>query len=130
MRSLADWLEQQQKSHPSAIDRDLKRVRAVALRLDLLQPAYRVVTATGTNGKGSTVACLDAVFRAGGRTTGRFTSPHLSRYNERICVDGVEASDEELIASFERIDAARGSTTLTFFESTPWPRWIISGAPR
>ncbi len=116
MRSLAEWLEQQEKSHPSVIDLDLSRVRAVAQRLELLPPAYRVVTVAGTNGKGSTVAFLDALLRAFGKRTGRFTSPHLVRYNERICVDGVEADDAELIASFERIEAARGATTLTFFE--------------
>ena len=116
MRSLADWLEQQQKSHPSAIDLDLTRVRGVAQRMGLLPPGCRVITVAGTNGKGSTVAYIDALFRAAGKHAGRFTSPHLVRYNERICVDGVEARDDELIAAFERIDAARGTTTLTFFE--------------
>jgi dihydrofolate synthase / folylpolyglutamate synthase len=116
MRSLADWLEQQQKSHPSAIDLTLARVREVARRLDLLTPNAHVVTVAGTNGKGSTVAYLDAVLRALGRKVGRFTSPHLRRYNERICVDGIEATDDELIGSFERIDAVRGEITLTFFE--------------
>jgi dihydrofolate synthase/folylpolyglutamate synthase len=115
-RSLADWLERQERTHPSAIDLTLDRVREVARRLDLLQPAPRVVTVAGTNGKGSTVAYLDAVLRAHGVRTGRFTSPHLVRYNERICVDGAEASDSALIESFERIDAARGDITLTFFE--------------
>ncbi len=75
-----------------------------------------MITVGGTNGKGSTVACLDALLRAAGLRCGRFTSPHLARYNERICVDGVEASDASLIESFERIDAARGDITLTFFE--------------
>ena len=116
MRSLAEWLEQQQKSHPSAIDLDLTRVGGVARRLGLLPPPYRVVTVAGTNGKGSTVAYLDALLRGAGRRTGRFTSPHLVRYNERICINGREVSDLELIASFERIDAARAGTTLTFFE--------------
>ena len=116
MRSLADWLEQQQKSHPSAIDLTLSRVREVARRLDLLTPDFRVMTVGGTNGKGSTVACIDALLRAAGLRCGRFTSPHLARYNERICVDGVEASDASLIESFERIDAVRGDITLTFFE--------------
>jgi dihydrofolate synthase/folylpolyglutamate synthase len=115
-RLLADWLERQERTHPSAIDLTLDRVREVASRLGLLQPAQRVVTVAGTNGKGSTVAYLDAVLRAHGVRTGRFTSPHLVRYNERICVDGVEASDAALVESFERIDAARGDTTLTFFE--------------
>jgi dihydrofolate synthase/folylpolyglutamate synthase len=115
-RSLADWLERQQKSHPSAIDLDLARVRSVAQRIEVLPPPFQTVTVAGTNGKGSTVAYLDALFRGAGRRTGRFTSPHLVRYNERICVDGKECGDAELIDSFERIDAARGSTTLTFFE--------------
>jgi len=116
MRSLAEWLEQQQKSHPSAIDLTLSRVREVARRLDLLTPDFRVITVGGTNGKGSTVACLDALLRAAGLRCGRFTSPHLARYNERICIDGVEASDASLIDSFGRIDAVRGDITLTFFE--------------
>jgi dihydrofolate synthase/folylpolyglutamate synthase len=116
MRSLADWLKQQQESHPSAIDLDLTRVRGVAQRMTLLPPASRVITVAGTNGKGSTVAYLDALFRNAGKRAGRFTSPHLVRYNERICIDGVEARDDELIAAFERIEAARGATTLTFFE--------------
>ncbi|MEJ0084705.1 MAG: bifunctional tetrahydrofolate synthase/dihydrofolate synthase [Pseudomonadota bacterium] len=116
MRSLADWLEQQQKSHPSAIDLTLARVREVAQRMELLSPAFKVITVAGTNGKGSTVAFVDALLRAAGRKTGRFTSPHLTRYNERICIDGIEAHDAELIGSFTRIDAARGDITLTFFE--------------
>ncbi len=116
MRSLAEWLEQQQRSHPSAIDLSLSRVREVARRLDLLEPGHRVITVGGTNGKGSTVACLDAMLRAAGLRCGRFTSPHLARYNERICVDGVEASDSRLIEAFGRIDAARADITLTFFE--------------
>jgi dihydrofolate synthase / folylpolyglutamate synthase len=116
MRSLAEWLEQQQKSHPSAIDLTLSRVREVARRLELLEPGFRVVTVGGTNGKGSTVAYLDALLRAAGLRCGRFTSPHLVRYNERICIDGVEASDADLIGSFAKIDAARGDITLTFFE--------------
>jgi dihydrofolate synthase / folylpolyglutamate synthase len=115
-RTLADWLERQERTHPNAIDLTLDRVREVARRLGVLAPAPRVVTVAGTNGKGSTVATLDAVLRAHGVRTGRFTSPHLSRYNERICVDDVEADDAALIDAFERIDAARGDITLTFFE--------------
>jgi len=116
MRSLADWLERQQKSHPSAIDLDLTRVRSVAQRLELLPPPFRSVIVAGTNGKGSTVAYLDSLLRVAHKRVGRFTSPHLVRYNERICIDGREASDADLVASFERIEAARGATTLTFFE--------------
>ncbi len=91
-------------------------VGAVARTLGVDQPAYRVITVAGTNGKGSTVATLEALLLALGLRVGTLTSPHLLRYNERIHVDGREARDAELVAVFERIEAARGTTTLTFFE--------------
>ncbi len=116
MLPLADWLEKQQQTHPSAIDLDLERVGTVARRLELLTPSHRVITVAGTNGKGSTVAYLDCLLRGAGLRVGRFTSPHLLRYNERICIDGVPATDEQLVDSFERIEQARGTVSLTFFE--------------
>jgi dihydrofolate synthase / folylpolyglutamate synthase len=94
----------------------LARVASVARVLGVDRLRCPVITVGGTNGKGSTVAHLDVLLRATGARTGVFTSPHLLRYNERIQIDGAEAADEELVAAFERIDAARGSTTLTFFE--------------
>ena len=94
----------------------LARVTAVARTLGVDKPRCPVITVGGTNGKGSTVAHLDTLLRAAGPKTGVFTSPHFLRYNERIQVDGTEASDEELVDAFERIEQARGSTTLTFFE--------------
>jgi dihydrofolate synthase/folylpolyglutamate synthase len=115
-RSLDDWLRLQQTVHSTGIDLTLERVREVAQRMRLLPPAARVITVAGTNGKGSTVACLAALLRALGHRAGAFTSPHLLRYHERIRVDGAEASDAELIAAFEAIEAARGDITLTFFE--------------
>lgn len=116
MRTLDDWLELQQSVHPRSIDLGLTRVGSVARTLGLDKPKCPVITVAGTNGKGSVVAHADALLRALGLTTGMFTSPHLVRYNERICVNGAEASDDEIVASFERIDSARGDTTLTYFE--------------
>ncbi|MGC4028276.1 MAG: bifunctional tetrahydrofolate synthase/dihydrofolate synthase [Steroidobacteraceae bacterium] len=115
-RSLAEWLQRQEAIHGLAIDLGLERVRAVAQRLGLLPPAARCLIVGGTNGKGSTVACLAALLREHGRRVGSFTSPHLLRYNERIRIDAAEAADEQLLAAFEAIDAARGDITLTFFE--------------
>ena len=115
-RSLEDWLALQETVHSTGIDLTLGRVREVAQRLGLLPPACRVITVAGTNGKGSTVAYLTALLRGAGHHVGSFTSPHLVRYNERIRIDGAEATDAELIAAFEGIDAARGDITLTFFE--------------
>ena len=116
MRTLAEWLRLQESVHPKSIDMELTRVAAVAHAFGLERPAFPVITVAGTNGKGSVVAHLEALLGALGASTGMFTSPHLVRYNERIRVNGAEVGDRELIAAFERIEAARGATTLTFFE--------------
>jgi dihydrofolate synthase/folylpolyglutamate synthase len=115
-RSLADWLRWQETLHPSVIDLGLDRMRRTLQRLQWRQPACPVITVGGTNGKGSTVALTLEILRAAGYRVGTFTSPHLIRYNERIVIDGREVSDASLVAAFERIDAARGDDTLTFFE--------------
>jgi dihydrofolate synthase/folylpolyglutamate synthase len=116
MRTLAEWLELQDSVHPRSIDLGLERVAEVARRLGVAAPAFRVLTVGGTNGKGSVAAHAEALLKAVETPVGLFTSPHLVRYNERIRVDGAEAGDAELIEAFERIESARGNTTLTFFE--------------
>jgi dihydrofolate synthase/folylpolyglutamate synthase len=116
MRSLDQWLEVQQSVHPKSIDLGLARVSKVARALGVEKARCPVITVGGTNGKGSVVAHSDALLRAAGISTGVFTSPHLVRYNERICINGAEATDSELVSAFERIEAARGDTTLTYFE--------------
>ncbi len=95
----------------------LERVRRVWSALGAPPIAGRVFVVAGTNGKGSTVAFLDAMLRTGGYRVGRYTSPHLKRYNERVVVDGVEVSDVDLTNAFQRIEHARGHTPLTYFEA-------------
>lgn len=113
--TLAGWLTRLERLHPVAIELGLERVRRVADALEL-KPAFPVIIVGGTNGKGSTCAYLEAILAAAGYTTGLYTSPHLLRYNERVHVGGVEASDAELVTAFERVEAARGDTSLTYFE--------------
>ena len=113
--SLGDWLNWQEGLHSSPIDMGLERVSAVLQRLDLSLPAA-TITVGGTNGKGSTVAMLDAILRAEGYRVGTYTSPHILVYNERICVNGMPVSDDDLIQAFERIDQARQDISLSFFE--------------
>jgi dihydrofolate synthase/folylpolyglutamate synthase len=116
MKTLAEWLDYQQQIHARGIDMGLGRVREVWQRMGAPRPAPMVITVGGTNGKGSTVAFLEAMLRAGGTRVGAYTSPHILRYNERVRVDGMEADAAALVAAFERIEAARGDTTLTYFE--------------
>ena len=120
-RSLDAWLDYQLHTHQHAIAMGLDRVREVAQRLAIGKPGKHVITIGGTNGKGSTVAFVEAIARAAGLRVGAFTSPHLLRYNERIRIDGSDAADAVLVAAFERIEAARAPGTpdeipLTYFE--------------
>ncbi len=113
--SLADWLVRLERLHPSTIELGLDRVRRVKEALGLA-PTFPLVVVGGTNGKGSTCAYLEAILGAAGYKTGLYTSPHLLRYNERVRIAGQESTDAGLVQAFERIDAARGDTSLTYFE--------------
>jgi len=115
-RTLAEWLAYQERVNVHSIELGLDRVRAVWQRMGAAAPAQHVITVAGTNGKGSTVALLEAILEAAGKRVGSFVSPHLLRYNERVRVAGCEASDAALIAAFERIETARGDIPLTYFE--------------
>jgi dihydrofolate synthase/folylpolyglutamate synthase len=112
---LAAWLAYLERVHPRTIDLGLERVARVRDRLGLALTCP-VITVGGTNGKGSTCAMLAAMLRAAGYRIGLYTSPHLLRYNERVRIDGRTAADAELVAALERVEAARGETSLTYFE--------------
>jgi len=133
-RSLPDWLEYIERQHPKSIELGLDRVRAVAARMGLERPARHVVTVAGTNGKGSTVAFVEAIARAAGLRVGAYASPHLLRYAERVRIDGHEAADDALAEGFEAVEAARlagdgEATPLTYFEyGTLCALWLFERA--
>jgi len=116
--SLDDWLAWLVTLHPKQIDMSLGRVVAVLAALGISDPPYRVITVAGTNGKGSSVALLERIYLEAGYRVGAFTSPHLLKFNERIRVGGRDLDDAELVDVFERIDAARGELTLSYFEAS------------
>jgi dihydrofolate synthase/folylpolyglutamate synthase len=89
-----------------------------------------VVTVAGTNGKGSVSAYCAAIMRAAGYRVGSFTSPHLRDYRERIRVHDAFVSAEELVNAFERIEAARGTVGLTFFEFNTLAALLVFEAAR
>ena len=117
-QTLAEWLAYLERLHPSTIELGLERVEQVRRRLDLA-PAFPLITVGGTNGKGSTCAMLEAILHAAGYRVGCYTSPHLLVYNERVRIGKEMASDAELCAAFEKIEAARRQApeiSLTYFE--------------
>ena len=114
--TLEDWLAWQTTLHGREIELGLERVQTVARRLDLLACPFPIVTVAGTNGKGSSVAMFSSIFHHAGYRVGTYTSPHIIRYNERIRIGLRCVKDDQLCASFAKIDAAREGTSLSFFE--------------
>jgi len=112
---LSEWLTWLESLSPTEINLGLERTERVLERLELPRPPH-VLLFAGTNGKGSSVAMTDALLRASGFRTGAYTSPHISRFNERIVVDTIPVSDADLIAAFEQVEVARRETELTYFE--------------
>ena len=114
--SLKGWLDWQESLHPLAIDLGLERAAQVfhALNPDCLKPL--TITVAGTNGKGSCIAFLEAIYRAEGYRVGAYSSPHILKYNERIKIDGKPVSDELICEAFARIESVRGNTSLSYFE--------------
>ena len=114
-KTLPQWLAHLETAHHTPIDMGLERVTQVKNAMNLA-PACPVITVGGTNGKGSTCAFLSYIYAAAGYKVGTLTSPHLLRFNERIAINNQPVSDEEIVEAFERIEAARGDISLTYFE--------------
>ncbi len=113
--TLKDWLVHIQRQHTRTIDLSLDRITRVWTELGGECTGYTIVVA-GTNGKGSSISMLDAVFRQGGKRTGAYTSPHLVRYNERVRICGQTVSDSEICDAFCHIESFRNGIPLTWFE--------------
>ena len=123
--NLDDWLELLERRHRQAIELGLQRCGTVYRRLGSPRPAKQVFTVAGTNGKGSTVAYLAAMSGALGQRYGSYTSPHIFRFNERICVMGEAVSDDCLVQAFEQVEAVRDDISLSYFEFTTLAALLI-----
>jgi dihydrofolate synthase / folylpolyglutamate synthase len=103
---------------------DMQKIRDLMDVLGSPQRAYPAIHLTGTNGKTSTARMIDALLRAHGLHTGRYTSPHLETVRERISLDGEPISEERLAATYDEVAPlaelidARNSEPLTYFDMT------------
>ncbi len=118
MRTFADWLNYIEALHPQNIAMGLERIKPIAASLGVDASACPVITIAGTNGKGSCVAFLEAIYRAQGYRTGAYTSPHLLHFSERVRINGEEVPETAWQRVFAQVEQARGKTPLTFFEFT------------
>lgn len=114
--SLSTWLVYLEQIHAKSIDLGLTRVRAVAERLGVRKPAPYVITVAGTNGKGTTCRVLEMILIEAGFRVGVYSSPHMIDYTERIRIQNAQRSDDEHVATFVEIEAARKEISLSYFE--------------
>lgn len=114
--SLDAWLHWQEQFHPRPIDLGLSRVYGVYRELDCYKIKIPTVTIAGTNGKGSSVAYLEAIYLEAGYKVGAYTSPHILCYNERIRINGQQVNDAQICSAFAQIDQVRAEISLSYFE--------------
>ncbi|QKI88860.1 bifunctional tetrahydrofolate synthase/dihydrofolate synthase [Thiomicrorhabdus xiamenensis] len=114
--SLESWIDWLLHLHAQEIDLGLERVRQVGAKMSILQPAPKVISVAGTNGKGSSVALLSSILRQAGYRVGAYTSPHIQAFNERIQIDGVAVDSQTIVDAFDLIERSRGDIKLTYFE--------------
>ena len=112
-------LERMMALHPKIIDLTLDRVWRLLAALDNPQDKLPpVIHLAGTNGKGSTQAMIRAGLEAAGKRVHAYTSPHLARFHERICLAGQLISEPDLTAVLDECYAANGGENITYFEIT------------
>lgn len=111
----------------------LDNIRALTAELEHPERAFRSLLIAGTNGKGSVTAMTELGLRAAGYRTGRYTSPHLVRLEERFLVSGLEVETSKLLEAIERVRGAadrlqssgRFDAPPTFFETTTAAAFVI-----
>ena len=121
------WL--QQRVDINHIDLGLERISEVYLKLvetqELSRCGQQTILVAGTNGKGTTIAALEALFTASGKSVGCYTSPHLHSFRERVRIEGVNPTDSAWIRAFNQVESARGDVDLTWFEFTTLAAFIL-----
>jgi len=124
-KTLDEWLSWQEQLMEETILLGLDRVQLVYQRLFPDGVPFLAITVGGTNGKGSTIAFIDSIYRESKYKVGCSTSPHLIKYNERYAIDGEIVNDEVIIKAFEAIEAKRQGVSLTYFEFSTLAALII-----
>ncbi|MBF7687760.1 bifunctional tetrahydrofolate synthase/dihydrofolate synthase [Acinetobacter rathckeae] len=124
---LMTWLNYWGRVHVTGIDLGLERVLPVAEKLAITKPQAKVITVAGTNGKGSTTTIIAQILKHAGYRVGLYQSPHIYRFNERVKISGVEATDAELVEAFVAVDQARRDCglSLSFFEATTLAAFLV-----
>ncbi len=115
--SYQDCLDTIFKLSRFGIKLELETIQNILKLLNNPQKNFHTIHVAGTNGKGSTATYIESILRKAGFKTGIYTSPHLVRFNERICVNGKQISDQRVVEAYEAVHAVDlGKRKATFFE--------------
>ena len=115
--SYQECLEKIYKLGRFGIKLELDTITTILKRLNNPHKNYHMVHVAGTNGKGSTATYIASILQKAGFKTGVYTSPHLVRFNERITVDGIQISNDQVVEAYEAVNAVDvGKRKATYFE--------------
>lgn len=106
--ALVDWERRARGGPPAAAMRvDLSPCQDLCGRLGNPERSFKSIQVAGTKGKGSLASILSRALGAAGLSCGLYTSPHVQRITERICVDGKEIGEDELARALNHVLDAR-----------------------
>ncbi|MCA1787993.1 MAG: bifunctional folylpolyglutamate synthase/dihydrofolate synthase, partial [Desulfobacteraceae bacterium] len=112
-----ECLEKIYRLNRFGIKLELDTIRGILQILGHPEKKYPTIHIAGTNGKGSTATYIACILQAAGFKTGIYTSPHLVKFNERICVNSQMINDADVVNAYETVNAAdTGDRPATFFE--------------
>ena len=115
--SLSEWLTYIDDVSPKKINLDLGHILKANKHLGI-KPNFPIILVAGTNGKGSTCAFLESIFTQAKYKVGCYTSPHLFEFNERIKINQIPCSDQDISKAINFIDKNKKKELLTYFEVT------------
>lgn len=122
---LAQWLSYIESIHATEIDMGLDRISIVLKRLFISLDFATVITVAGTNGKGTTCAFMENALISEGRSVAVYSSPHISRFNERLRINKTDVTDKPLIKAFRQIEEVRKDTSLSYYEFTTLAAFLV-----
>jgi dihydrofolate synthase/folylpolyglutamate synthase len=97
----------------------LSTIKSILHNLGNPQDTYKCIHVAGTNGKGSIASALSSILHTSGYKVGLYTSPHLVKFNERICINNKPVSDKNIVESYKAVNKViQGDLEATFFELT------------
>ena len=122
--SIGEWLNYIDQITPGEIELGLDRVRLVYKNLNIEQ-SFPIIMVAGTNGKGSTCAFIESIYRSAGYKVASYSSPHFFKFNERVKIDKTPCSDQVIVDALFRVNETRDNISLTYFEMTTLAAMLI-----